>query len=89
MYTHPDILDVQVVGVPDARLGEAVTAWVILKEEASLTTEDVKAYCKDQISHFKIPRDIFFVSEYPMTASGKIQKYKLREQAASYTTARP
>ncbi|HEU4965498.1 MAG TPA: AMP-binding protein [Bacilli bacterium] len=81
LYTHPDVLDVQVVGVPDERMGEEAAAFVILKEGASLTEEELREYCSGKISRFKIPRYIQFVSEYPMTASGKIQKFKLREQA--------
>ncbi|MEH6947882.1 AMP-binding protein [Bacillus sp. JJ634] len=81
LYQHPAILDVQVVGVPDKKYGEAVMAWVILKEGETLTEEEVKEYCKGQISHFKIPRYVQFTKEYPMTASGKIQKFKLKEQS--------
>ncbi|USK72443.1 AMP-binding protein [Peribacillus asahii] len=81
LYQHPAILDVQVVGVPDKKYGEAVMAWIILKEGETLTEEEVKEYCKGQISHFKIPRYVQFTEEYPMTASGKIQKFKLKEQS--------
>ncbi|MFJ8256581.1 AMP-binding protein [Peribacillus asahii] len=81
LYQHPAILDVQVVGVPDKKYGEAVMAWIILKEGETLTEEEVKEYCKGQISHFKIPRYVQFTKEYPMTASGKIQKFKLKEQS--------
>lgn len=81
LYTHPAILDVQVVGVPDAVYGEEVVAWIILKEDAELTPADLREYCKGKISRHKIPRYIEFTKQYPMTASGKIQKFKLREQA--------
>ncbi|MFB5281690.1 AMP-binding protein [Peribacillus sp. Hz7] len=81
LYQHPAILDVQVIGVPDKKYGEAVMAWIILKEGETLTEEEVKEYCKGQISHFKIPRYVQFTKEYPMTASGKIQKFKLKEQS--------
>lgn len=81
LYQHPDILDVQVVGVPDAKFGEEVMAWIILKDGKQTTAENVKSYCEGKISRFKIPRYIEFIKEYPMTASGKIQKFKLREQA--------
>ncbi|RID82885.1 AMP-binding protein [Peribacillus asahii] len=81
LYQHPAILDVQVVGVPDKKYGEAVMAWIILKEGETLTEEEVKEYCKGQISHFKIPRYVQFTKQYPMTASGKIQKFKLKEQS--------
>ena len=81
LYQHPAILDVQVIGVPDKKYGEAVMAWIILKEGETLTEEEVKEYCKGQISHFKIPRYVQFTKGYPMTASGKIQKFKLKEQS--------
>lgn len=81
LYTHPQILDVQVVGVPDAVYGEEVVAWVIAKEGSDLTAEELHDYCKGKISRHKIPRYIEFIKEYPMTASGKIQKFRLREQA--------
>ncbi|WP_438297625.1 AMP-binding protein [Sporosarcina sp. FA15] len=81
LYTHPDIADVQVVGVPDAKYGEELMAWVILKEGLNLDEESVRAFCKGRISHHKIPKYIEFIKEYPMTASGKIQKFKLREMS--------
>jgi len=81
LYTHPEISDVQVYGVPDEKYGERVAAAIIKKKDASLTEEDVKEYCRENISHYKVPEYVDFVEEYPMTASGKIQKYKLREAA--------
>jgi fatty-acyl-CoA synthase len=81
LYTHPGISDVQVYGVPDEKYGEKVAAAVIKKKDASLTDEDVKEYCRENIAHYKVPEYVDFVEEYPMTASGKIQKYKLREAA--------
>ncbi|EST55989.1 AMP-binding protein [Brevibacillus panacihumi W25] len=81
LYSHPKILDVQVVGVPDSTYGEQVLACIRVKPEETLTAEEVKAYCDGKIARFKIPYYIQFVEEYPMTASGKIQKFKLREQA--------
>ena len=81
LYTHPEISDVQVYGVPDEKYGEKVAAAVIKKKDASLTDEDVKEYCRENIAHYKVPEYVDFVEEYPMTASGKIQKYKLREAA--------
>jgi len=81
LYQHPDILDVQIVGIPDERLGEEIMAWIILKEGKEATPESIIEFCKGEISHFKIPKYIEFVEEYPMTASGKIQKYKLKEKA--------
>lgn len=81
LYTHPKILDVQVVGVPDEKFGEEVMAWIRLKEGETATAQEIYDYCLGKIARFKIPRYIQFCTEYPMTASGKIQKYKLREQA--------
>jgi fatty-acyl-CoA synthase len=81
LYTHPKILDVQIVGVPDEKYGEQVMAYVRVKEGETLTLEELQDYCRGQIAHFKIPQALQIVTEYPMTASGKIQKYKLREMA--------
>ncbi len=81
LYKHPKVLDVQVVGIPDSVYGEEVMAWIILKDGESATAEEIKEYCKGKISKHKIPRYIEFTESYPMTASGKIQKFKLREQA--------
>ncbi|WP_155592470.1 AMP-binding protein [Lysinibacillus cavernae] len=79
LYTHPKISDVQVAGVPDPVYGEEAAAWIILREGEQATEEEIRDYCRDKISRHKIPRHIFFIDNYPMTASGKIQKYKLRE----------
>jgi fatty-acyl-CoA synthase len=81
LYQMPQVRDVQVVGVASERYGEEVGAFVILKEGASLTPEEVQDFCRGRISRFKIPAHVFFVTEYPMTGSGKIQKYKLRAMA--------
>jgi fatty-acyl-CoA synthase len=81
LYTHPKVLDVQVVGVPDPKYGEEVMAWIRLKEGESATEEEMKEYCRGKIARFKIPRYIQFCEEFPMTASGKIQKFKLRQEA--------
>jgi fatty-acyl-CoA synthase len=81
LYMHPKIRDVQVVGVPDELYGEEVMAWVIMKQESEATHEELFAYCKGKISHFKIPRYWQFTDSFPMTISGKVQKYKLREMA--------
>ena len=81
LYRHPKVLDVQVVGIPDSMYGEEVMAWIILKDGESATADEIKEYCKGKISKHKIPRYIEFTVSYPMTASGKIQKFKLREQA--------
>jgi fatty-acyl-CoA synthase len=81
LYRHPKVLDVQVVGIPDSVYGEEVMAWIILKDGESATADEIKEYCKGKISKHKIPRYLEFTESYPMTASGKIQKFKLREQA--------
>ncbi|MCY8491237.1 AMP-binding protein [Bacillus atrophaeus] len=81
LYQHPKVLDVQVVGVPDVKFGEEAAAWVKLKEGQTASPEELQAYCKGKIARHKIPRYIVFTNEYPMTASGKIQKFKLREKA--------
>ncbi|NYB52183.1 MAG: AMP-binding protein [Methanobacteriaceae archaeon] len=82
LYTMPGVLDVQVVGIPDEKYGEIVGAFIILEEGADLTEEDVRDYALTKIARFKVPKHVFFVDEFPLTASGKIQKYILREQAA-------
>ncbi|GIN68210.1 AMP-binding protein [Bacillus sonorensis] len=81
LYQHPKILDVQVVGVPDETFGEEVSAWIKLKNGEHATAEEIREYCKGKIARYKIPRHVVFVDEFPMTASGKVQKFKLREQA--------
>lgn len=81
LYTHPKILDVQVVGVPDIKYGEEVAVFIRLKEGETMTEEEVKEFCTGQIARHKIPRYIKFLEQYPCTASGKVQKFKLREMA--------
>jgi fatty-acyl-CoA synthase len=81
LYTHPDIADVQVIGVPDERYGEELMAWVIARPGASPTEDAVKQFCRGQIAHYKIPRYVKFVDAFPMTVTGKVQKYKMRETA--------
>ncbi|MDP8922857.1 MAG: AMP-binding protein, partial [Chloroflexota bacterium] len=83
LYTHPDVSDVQVIGVPSERYGEEVMAWVKLREGAQLTPEDLDAYCRGKIATFKIPRYWKFVDGFPMTVTGKIQKFKMRELAVA------
>ena len=96
LYSHPDIVDVQVIGVPDLRFGEEIMAWVQLREGASLSRDELADFCRDRIAHYKIPRYMHVVTEFPMTVTGKVQKYKMREiaiellglqQAASIETA--
>ena len=81
LYTLPEIADVQVVGVPDMKYGEELMAWIIPKKDVQLDEAAVREFCKGSISHHKIPKYIEFIEEYPMTASGKIQKFKLREMS--------
>ena len=81
LYTHPDVSDVQVYGVPDEKYGEQVAAAVQKRPGSELTEEDVREFCRENIARFKVPEYVDFVDDYPMTASGKIQKYKLRESA--------
>jgi fatty-acyl-CoA synthase len=80
LYSHPKIQDVQVIGVPDPRYGEEICAWIKLKAGQSATPEEIREFCKGQIAHYKIPRYIEFVPEFPMTITGKIQKFVMREQ---------
>ena len=79
LYRHPKISDVQIVGVPDQKYGEVLAAWIIAKQNVELTEEEVKQFCKENIAHYKIPKYFRFVQEYPMTITGKIQKYKITE----------
>ncbi|MGC9554926.1 MAG: AMP-binding enzyme, partial [Thermoplasmatota archaeon] len=81
LYTHPQVKDVAVVGVPHAEYGEEVAAFIQLREGESSSEEEIKQFCRDNIARYKTPKHIFFVDEFPMTASGKIQKYKLRDHA--------
>ena len=80
LYQHPKILDVQVFGVPDPLYGEELCAWVILRDGETMVTEELRAFCQGQIAHHKIPRYVKFVDEMPKTVTGKIQKFKMREQ---------
>jgi fatty-acyl-CoA synthase len=80
LYSHPKIQDVQVIGVPDPRYGEEICAWIKLKAGQTATPEEIREFCKGQIAHYKIPRYIEFVPEFPMTITGKIQKFVMREQ---------
>ena len=79
LYKMPQIEAVEVAGIPSPKYGEEVGAFIKIKEGSSLTEEEVKLYCRGQIARYKIPKYIFFVDGYPMTASGKIQKYKLKD----------
>ena len=79
LYTHPHVAEVQVVGIPDERLGEIVVAWVRLKPGERATEEEIRRFCEGKIAYFKIPQFIRFVEQFPMTATGKIQKFRIRE----------
>jgi len=81
LYAHAEISDVQVVGVPDERYGEELCAWVRVREGATLTDEDVRDFCRGQLAHFKVPRYVVFVDEFPLTVTGKVQKFKIREES--------
>jgi fatty-acyl-CoA synthase len=81
LYTHPKVSDIQVYGVPDKKFGEQVMAAIILKKGMEMTEDEVRNFCKDKIANYKIPKYVKFVDSYPMTASGKIQKFKMREMA--------
>jgi len=83
LYRHPSVLDVQCVGVPDAKYGEELCACIILRPGTQATSEDIRAFCDGQIAYYKIPRYVRFVEEFPMTVTGKIQKYLLRQQVAT------
>jgi fatty-acyl-CoA synthase len=81
LYTVPGISDVQVIGVPDAKYGEELMAWVKLRPGVTLTGEEIRAHCKGRIATYKIPRFYKFVDGFPMTVTGKVQKFKMREQS--------
>jgi len=82
LYTHPDILDAQVIGVPDAKYGEELMVWIQMREGADdLDADSVRAFCTGKLAHYKIPRYVHVVDEFPMTVTGKVRKIAMREQA--------
>ena len=83
LFTHPDVLDVQVVGVPDQKYGEELCAWVRLAEGSALTGEELREWCRGKLAHYKVPRYVRFTDEFPMTVTGKVQKFKMREQSVA------
>ena len=96
LYTHPAVADVQVVGVPDEKYGEELCAWIRVREGETVGADDIREFCRGKLAHFKVPRHVLVVDEFPMTVTGKIQKFKMREasierlglqQAASAPTA--
>jgi fatty-acyl-CoA synthase len=80
LFGHPKIEDVQVIGVPDPKYGEEVCAWIKLHPDATMSAQNVRAFCKGNIAHFKIPRYVKFVDDFPMTVTGKVQKFVMREK---------
>ena len=82
IYTHPNVKDVQVIGVPDKKYGEEILASIVLKEPGSMTVEEMSDYIKASMARHKVPRYIEFVDSFPMNAAGKVLKYKMREDAA-------
>jgi fatty-acyl-CoA synthase len=88
LYTHPDILDAQVIGVPDERYGEELMAWIRLRPGAEpITAERIREYCTGKLAHYKIPRYVHVVEEFPMTVTGKIRKVEMRERATEILRA--
>ena len=83
LYSHPKVQDVQVIGVPDPRYGEEVCAWIKLRDGQTATPEEIREFCKGQIAHYKIPRYVEFVDAFPMTITGKIQKFVMRDETIS------
>jgi fatty-acyl-CoA synthase len=81
LHAHPAIADVQVIGVPDDRYGEQLMAWIVPRQGASLSEDEVREFCRGKIAHFKVPHYVKFVDGFPMTVTGKVQKFKMREQA--------
>ncbi len=79
LHTMPDVSDVQVVGVPDQRFGEELVAWIRPSSDAVVTVSDVRAFCTGKLAHFKIPRYVQLTDDFPMTVTGKVQKYRMRE----------
>jgi fatty-acyl-CoA synthase len=79
LHTHPQVSDVQVIGVPDVHYGEEVCAWIRLREGQRVTVDEIREYCRGQIASYKIPRYIRFTDEFPQTVTGKIQKFRMRE----------
>jgi fatty-acyl-CoA synthase len=83
LYRHPDIIDVQVIGVPDARYGEEIMAWVVVREGAVMDSDVLRNFCREKIAHYKIPRYVNVVTEFPMTITGKVRKVVMREESVA------
>jgi len=82
LYSHPAVKDVAVIGVPDEKYGEELCAWIVLHPGAEADVQSIRAFCRDKIAHYKVPRYVSFVAEFPMTVTGKVQKFKMREISA-------
>lgn len=83
LFQHPKVEQAEVIGVPDPKFGEEICAWIKLREGQQATAEEIREFCRDKIAHFKVPRHILFVDEFPMTITGKVQKFKMREQTVA------
>jgi fatty-acyl-CoA synthase len=83
LYTHPEVVDVQVIGVPDTRYGEELCAWIRVTEGSTLTAEQIREWCTGKLAHYKVPRYVRFSDEFPMTVTGKVQKFRMRETSIS------
>jgi fatty-acyl-CoA synthase len=83
LYGHPAVQDVQVIGVPDEKFGEEVMAWIRLREGHAATADEIRDYCRGKIAHYKIPRYVKFVDGFPMTVTGKVQKFLMREASVA------
>ena len=79
LYTHPAVADAQVIGIPDEKYGEEIVAWIQLHPGHEADADTLREYCREHIAHFKVPRHFKFVSEFPITVTGKVQKFKMRE----------
>jgi fatty-acyl-CoA synthase len=89
LYQHPDVQDVQVIGVPDAKYGEELCAWIILRTGAQLDEDAVRDFCRGQIAHYKVPRYVRLVKEFPTTVTGKVQKFQMRELMIKELASQP
>ena len=81
LFQHPAVAAAQVIGVPDARMGEELMAWVAFREGETASEDDLRTFCREHLAHFKVPRYWKITSEFPMTVTGKVQKFKMRETA--------